>query len=1314
MALLSDDGGIKSSRIPADTRTEKQQRNSGVLATDQLHCSLPWLLSGNAEVWPLLTISAHNFRKSPVESTDMKILITLLSGLLLWAAIPMVARAGSAPAYVDKVGELVTVFVNKELNYRLDLTAEEYTYINFTERLPNASFAAIRFRPSVFSLVVVETQGAGSNAALYAEMVQLAMMERIGEREDSEYKGYKDLGSVDERGMQVFQKVIYADVSSMPVIYVISAIVDGDRAYQLLTFATNSTDDVVKQEADTLLASFSIIDRTSNSSTASIVKSSRDYRSETFGYRFRARGKVWFDWEDVKETNEGADVGALSSLGYGAVVMPVCWRGAPPTDDAVYRVIMQQFGEDYPSEFITGEHNVKKGDATGKLLIGIEESDGEDFLYHQWIVVNDNCAYTLAAWGPVAQKNIARDLNKLWSDFQIKGSPTALDGQYTDPEERLVNAYLLNALGLHYFDARSFRGAFRFFSHANELGPSDEAYLMNSLRALGEIDAYREAVDWLQPRIAPFADSQVVQSWDAWLAYQTNDTGKAVRIYRELFAAGYRDDDDFSAFVAMLADAGQWQELDSVYATYTAGGVNDKTKLLQVQLLSRRGQHDAALVLLDEMTKGRPFNADLVYERMSILDDKGSSAEVLVLANSLIEKGYRSLQSYYYKGDAEFQLRSYRVARKSFEEALTFSPGNTTIREYLEAIDLKLGQGDISTINTVIDAVLLPKYMQRIFMADDVSTGESGYGAEFLDRIIGYDFNGGETLTETMYRKIRVIDDNGISQFSTLEFDFDPSYEHLYVNSLVVRNTDGEVLAEGDLNSYYITNNEDGYEASTEKTVHLPVPSLVPGVIIEVVVSKLTSVEENSFPLETIYMAANRPIGYSALFITGQSDQVQYQTSGVPNPRKRGGALVWELKTPVSFRWEPLQPFFDQLLPWVMLGTVGQDWQAVGVEYLQKIEDKLDVDKMSERAARLVEGIDNRLRKIEVLSAYVQDEIHYEAIEFGRRAFIPKTARETMRDRYGDCKDHAVLLYAMLESVGIDASLALVNLQQKVVPGLPNTDQFNHMIVSVNTESGRVFIDATDKDMRLGQLPPRSMAGNYALVLGDKTHLVKIPEYESQLTGMNVERVVEPGEDGSIGVTETARFTGYQAAELRGQLRTIETSQMQASLQRWVATRYSDAELTDYFVENVFDAGYDLIVEIQYSLPLDPDGSFDIPGFLEAYYLEFDRVADRRFPFEFSYPLRVSATTSVKIPPGHKLDVLTRKPVVGESRFGNWSREVNRAEGVWEIKFDYVASRARFKPEDYRDFAEFQRKAVDAIEQPLVLRRQDAAIKNGP
>ena len=50
--------------------------------------------------------------------------------------------------------------------------------------------------------------------------------------------------------------------------------------------------------------------------------------------------------------------------------------------------------------------------------------------------------------------------------------------------------------------------------------------------------------------------------------------------------------------------------------------------------------------------------------------------------------------------------------------------------------------------------------------------------------------------------------------------------------------------------------------------------------------------------------------------------------------------------------------------------------------------------EVADRAQRLIEGVDNPARRIEILSAYVQDEIRYEAIEFGTS--VPSTM--TLRD----------------------------------------------------------------------------------------------------------------------------------------------------------------------------------------------------------------------------------------------------------------------------------------------------------------------------
>jgi transglutaminase-like putative cysteine protease len=825
---------------------------------------------------------------------------------------------------------------------------------------------------------------------------------------------------------------------------------------------------------------------------------------------------------------------------------------------------------------------------------------------------------------------------------------------------------------------------------------------MNALRVLTEIDAYQEAYDWLQPRIANYGDDLVVRSWDAWLAYQTDDADKAIRIYDDLFSAGYREDDEFALYAGLLADREDWDKIEADLAEYAAEGMTETLRQLEADLLTRRGRYAEALVILDEMMTGRPFNADLVYAKIEVYDEMGQSADVLRLAELLIAENYRSLESYFYKGYAEYQLKSYSKARESFNAALKYSPTNTVVQEYLESINSILGEGENASISEPLAAVPLPKSMQAL--VDDVSHVGTidGYGAYFINRITGYTFDASESMSKTHVQQIKIQDEQGIEQFSTLEFNFDPAYEQFYVNRLVVRDAEGAVIAEGDPAAYYVTSTVDGYEASTEKTAHLPVPSLAPGVVVEVVATKKIGVEHGTFPLDIHYLSSGRPIGYSAIFVTGKYDKLGHVSFGVDEPVTRGRSLVWEMTDPIVYRWEPMQPYYDRMLPWVTLGTTSADWSQAGADYLAMIDDKLDPERVADTARRLVRGVDDERRKIEMISRYVQKELHYEAIEFGRRAYVPKSARETLRDRYGDCKDHAVLLYSMLKAVDVPAQLALVNINQRVLPGLPNIDQFDHMIVSVPLGSQRLYIDSTDKDLSLGRTPPRYLAGNHALVLHETSELLPIPEFTIGDSGLQVEREVERTAANELKVIEIGVFSGHQAAELRGQLRDIESSEMLGTMQRWVADRYSDAIVDDAFVDNVFEADSELIVELQYRLPLD-SASFKLPGFFEATFLDYDRQPDRRFGFELTVPFSVSTVTTVRHSPSAKIGVASKKPNADESRFGSWRRKIDSRDDSWILQLEYTSGHDEYEPEDYGAFADFHRKLVGSIEQPMFI-----------
>ena len=78
-------------------------------------------------------------------------------------------------------------------------------------------------------------------------------------------------------------------------------------------------------------------------------------------------------------------------------------------------------------------------------------------------------------------------------------------------------------------------------------------------------------------------------------------------------------------------------------------------------------------------------------------------------------------------------------------------------------------------------------------------------------------------------------------------------------------------------------------------------------------------------------------------------------------------------------------------------------------------------------------------------------EVRYTGVEFGAARLIPEYPSETLRRRFGDCKDKSTLLVAALRASGIDAYLALLSAgdDQDVSPELPGLGMFDHAIVFV-------------------------------------------------------------------------------------------------------------------------------------------------------------------------------------------------------------------------------------------------------------------------
>ncbi|HEY0600481.1 tetratricopeptide repeat protein [Brevundimonas sp.] len=93
----------------------------------------------------------------------------------------------------------------------------------------------------------------------------------------------------------------------------------------------------------------------------------------------------------------------------------------------------------------------------------------------------------------------------------------------------------------------------------------------------------------------------------------------------------------------------------------------------------------------------------------------------------------------------------------------------------------------------------------------------------------------------------------------------------------------------------------------------------------------------------------------------------------------------------------------------------------------------------------------------------VQDDVRYLALAMGEGGYVPASADETWRRRFGDCKGKTALLMALLRGLGIEAEAALVSTAfgDGLNERLPLLTLFDHVIVRTVIDGQVYWIDGT-------------------------------------------------------------------------------------------------------------------------------------------------------------------------------------------------------------------------------------------------------------
>ncbi|MCE9575245.1 MAG: DUF3857 domain-containing transglutaminase family protein [Deltaproteobacteria bacterium] len=521
---------------------------------------------------------------------------------------------------------------------------------------------------------------------------------------------------------------------------------------------------------------------------------------------------------------------------------------------------------------------------------------------------------------------------------------------------------------------------------------------------------------------------------------------------------------------------------------------------------------------------------------------------------------------------------------------------------------------------------------------------------------------------EQRYRVIARIDRApGVDDWGTLVLSWSPFYQDKPTVRARVIGTDGAVASyDPSLLHDAPVVSESPSVFSDRRNLEVPMPRLAIGAIIEEEFTIKDRVPLLAAGTASLLGVARRvPIASTSLVVeapTARGLHVVargFAKAPVPTITKRAGRTTWTYDlgaVPADARNDLGVPSDVVASPYIGAST-GASWAAVAADY-QKIVDAKLADGLALPAE--ITGATPRAT-VDRAVAWLHAHVRYTGIELNDSAIVPASPAETSKRGFGDCKDKATLLVALLRAAKIPADVVLLSTGPgtDVDRDLPGMGVFDHAIVRARVDGKDLWIDATEDGLPAGQLPSRDQHRRALIIAAGTRDLALTPVAAPSDNLVREVRTVHLADHDEGAITEASEEHGIFWDNLRSWVRDSAHADVTKDL-----TRYADKHYAGNLVRFSDNAPTDitqpfrLTVEIGASRHAFTDRDHATvwlqPGAtlnkLSDLFTSTDaevaaQVASRTIDYETAAPHAYELEYRIELPPGFDAPTLTPREV---------------------------------------------------------------------
>jgi hypothetical protein len=298
-------------------------------------------------------------------------------------------------------------------------------------------------------------------------------------------------------------------------------------------------------------------------------------------------------------------------------------------------------------------------------------------------------------------------------------------------------------------------------------------------------------------------------------------------------------------------------------------------------------------------------------------------------------------------------------------------------------------------------------------------------------------------------------------------------------------------------------------------------------------------------------------------------------------------------------------------------------------------------------AAKIAAATKDPVQRAEAALRLVQDQVRYVYVGLNGGNYVPASADETWKRRFGDCKAKTVLLIAILRELGIEAEPVVVNSKggDGTNERLPDPQLFDHVLVRATVAGKPYWLDGTRLgDRHLDMIPAPDF--EWALPLSARgSELIKVPAvtsaYPQTISVVDIDATAGFEKDATWSVKNVVH--GDEAFAIESRLATLSPADAERAVKTYFRQSLSDVE-PDQVGWSYDERHAGLVLKMKGKGKVDWDGddsdghSFTLPGggFYAPNKLERPKDQDQAAAWAVTYPKFRCYATTVHLPPPTK------------------------------------------------------------------------------